>query len=1009
MSSNEVKRREPASLLEKNLEEKIHNEIPLKNEGPIGHIPKEVKKGVSALSALLVASGVGLSALKTAYAQQPFKANIESTLTTQREDPSVTLDDILNNASVNVGDPSKFTFDNIENNLPDAITQRTVTEEQTIDTKVKLWIGKNTYELSKINETTGETIIPDQMKQMDVAPYIDPKANRTLIPIRFVAEALGAQVGWDGANRIVSITLGDKTIQVPVPKYDKNGNPINPEKYKYYIVNGVKESMDTYAQIENSRTFLPLRFVLEALGADVSWNGKERSITVTLDQLQEIQNLVKEINWSYKVNGVSLEERKNLYMPLNKSVSSLMSDKDLAEYLEEKGLTLTSETKNGLPILADALLNLNPKVSDNILKGISDSSVLGYLASYDGKESVSGKNDLINLLNKNISELNSKYSMKSALTIIKGVLKASDLGYVKPLKTYEEVLTVSESLKEMMDNRLYKEDDKGGKITLEDLIDEDRVMTFAALNSLHNDVKANLLLSQSRELAELTKKGELSQVKDFLDVIYSAMNSTVNIEGEDVKEEDTVPFKQMIEQLDPADWEMNNKADFLLNTYNKLKEMNISVKNNPKLFFALSLYRSLLANNYKTVSDSDKEKITEMLTTSAARTFEYLTKVQKFREAINSKDMKTIDNLLNNYFGFQNQSKQDQEAIMKGIEFMIKEGVSDIDYQKFTTLTNLQIFGLQYNDIEQIHEALQKGISLYQALQNQLAFSDEQMTDLVKTLFLRELTVSGHTLKDILPPKDAGDVESTLWQIIKNPNQKLNILNLDESKGAPASAIVSQMLERGLFNLLSGKASLGQFPNGQNLIISSSLINIKDWPAGQKNLKDILTILTGPLTSYATSKEENLLKLSPPYAFGIDKLRSLLENITGVPSMNIYGYVPKSINRKIFNSFSLVFTGKNYLLEEDIGNQAEFFYSSSSDYSVYNKKISAVIKGKNIFNSKYSQTDFVENSLYFDQIYPFSKYVLMKVPDTFLKNELKLTEPRVFYELVSPVPYQNKN
>lgn len=41
---------------------------------------------------------------------------------------------------------------------------------------------------------------------LDVAPQIID--GRTLVPARFVSEALGAKVNWDAANRRVDITTG---------------------------------------------------------------------------------------------------------------------------------------------------------------------------------------------------------------------------------------------------------------------------------------------------------------------------------------------------------------------------------------------------------------------------------------------------------------------------------------------------------------------------------------------------------------------------------------------------------------------------------------------------------------------------------------------------------------------------------------------------------------------------------------------------------------------------------
>ncbi|KJS12600.1 MAG: hypothetical protein VR67_08815 [Peptococcaceae bacterium BRH_c8a] len=102
---------------------------------------------------------------------------------------------------------------------------------------------------------------------MDAAPFVT-EANRTLVPIRFVSEALGAKVEWDADNRQVIIEDGDVTIVLPIETAS-------------VIVNGQTKALDAPATINNSRTFVPLRFVSEALGAQVDYYSTTQGITIT--------------------------------------------------------------------------------------------------------------------------------------------------------------------------------------------------------------------------------------------------------------------------------------------------------------------------------------------------------------------------------------------------------------------------------------------------------------------------------------------------------------------------------------------------------------------------------------------------------------------------------------------------------------------------------------------------------------------------------------------------------
>ena len=103
----------------------------------------------------------------------------------------------------------------------------------------------------------------------DAEPFIDEN-SRTQVPIRFVGEALGADVSWDGNTKKVTITLNGKKVVLQI------GN-------KNYEVNGQQKQMDTVALLKESRTFVPVRFVSEALGATVKWNANIRTVYIDMN------------------------------------------------------------------------------------------------------------------------------------------------------------------------------------------------------------------------------------------------------------------------------------------------------------------------------------------------------------------------------------------------------------------------------------------------------------------------------------------------------------------------------------------------------------------------------------------------------------------------------------------------------------------------------------------------------------------------------------------------------
>ncbi len=103
-------------------------------------------------------------------------------------------------------------------------------------------------------------------ENQNVVPYIE--SDRTMVPIRFISEAMGANVTWDAPTRTVSITLDDVTITMQV------GNT-------QYTAGGETAVMDAAPEIREDRTFVPIRFVSEALNKAVHWEAGARMVIIT--------------------------------------------------------------------------------------------------------------------------------------------------------------------------------------------------------------------------------------------------------------------------------------------------------------------------------------------------------------------------------------------------------------------------------------------------------------------------------------------------------------------------------------------------------------------------------------------------------------------------------------------------------------------------------------------------------------------------------------------------------
>ncbi len=101
----------------------------------------------------------------------------------------------------------------------------------------------------------------------DAQPFIDSRA-RTLVPIRFVSEAMGAEVLWDNNTQTVTILKDKDTINYTI------------NEFKAYL-NGQLMSFDSCGILKEDRTFVPLRFISELLACKVDWVEDTKTVVIT--------------------------------------------------------------------------------------------------------------------------------------------------------------------------------------------------------------------------------------------------------------------------------------------------------------------------------------------------------------------------------------------------------------------------------------------------------------------------------------------------------------------------------------------------------------------------------------------------------------------------------------------------------------------------------------------------------------------------------------------------------
>ncbi len=116
-----------------------------------------------------------------------------------------------------------------------------------------------------IIEAAPIVLLDGKQMSFEVAPTIEN--GTTLVPMRAVFEALGANIQWDSYTQTVTAQKVGTVVTIIL------GQAV---AYK----NGSRVSLQVPAKIINNRTMVPLRFVSEALGAQVNWDGVTRTITI---------------------------------------------------------------------------------------------------------------------------------------------------------------------------------------------------------------------------------------------------------------------------------------------------------------------------------------------------------------------------------------------------------------------------------------------------------------------------------------------------------------------------------------------------------------------------------------------------------------------------------------------------------------------------------------------------------------------------------------------------------
>ncbi|MBU8715684.1 MULTISPECIES: N-acetylmuramoyl-L-alanine amidase [Brevibacillus] len=186
---------------------------------------------------------------------------------------------------------------------------------------------------SSATEETVSLMIGGQAVTPDVPPLI--KSGRTLVPVRVIAEGLGADVAWNEATRTAVITKGSQQLSLTLDSRTAQ-------------LNGKQVKLDTAPVISQKRMLLPLRFVGESLGITVGWDSSSR--TVIANETPQVT-----LNGRAPEKAIKLYQVSDTMYVAADAVAEQVGQKGFAWSRPERGMTIDSQLVLPLKQVEDEL------------------------------------------------------------------------------------------------------------------------------------------------------------------------------------------------------------------------------------------------------------------------------------------------------------------------------------------------------------------------------------------------------------------------------------------------------------------------------------------------------------------------------------------------------------------------------------------------------------------------------------------------------------------------------
>lgn len=133
-------------------------------------------------------------------------------------------------------------------------------------TAILILVLSSLFAVQAFADDSIKIVIDNTEIETDVSPQIIE--GRTMVPVRTIFEALGAQVDWDSETKTITGTKSGITAVMTL-----NSTILS--------INNVDTSMDSAPVIIEGRTFIPARYAAESLGCTVSWDAESKTVYIT--------------------------------------------------------------------------------------------------------------------------------------------------------------------------------------------------------------------------------------------------------------------------------------------------------------------------------------------------------------------------------------------------------------------------------------------------------------------------------------------------------------------------------------------------------------------------------------------------------------------------------------------------------------------------------------------------------------------------------------------------------